>query len=66
MDKVIVSDVKCKVCHQNFTIKYTAEFITIKCYCGVLIMYKNRNVRFVSNEEYKRFIAEREASKLRR
>ena len=55
-NNIIISKVKCKKCNQHFTIKFTSEFITVKCYCGVLIIYKNRNIRFVSNEEYKRYI----------
>lgn len=55
MPEFITSKVECSKCHQYFTLKFTDKFITIKCYCGVLILYKNRNVRFVSNEEYKAY-----------
>ena len=52
---IVEAETICKVCKQHFTIKYSKDFITIKCKCGVLIMYHNRNVRFVSCEEYRKF-----------
>jgi len=54
-DTIHVSDTICKVCKTPFTIKYTPKFITIMCKCGILILYQNRNVRFVTHEEYKKY-----------
>ena len=54
-NKIISTDTICKVCHEPFSVKYSPSFITIMCKCGVLILYQNRNVRFVSHEEYKKF-----------